>query len=258
MANIIQRARGAFDLLFRPGKLTQVEGFFKMLDGYTPSFYTYDGGVYEMELTRACIHAFATHCSKLLPTITGADARNLQKLLDHKPNYFMTSAQFLYKVATIYEAQNTCWIVPVLDRQDKLCGYYPLNPAQVEIVKVEGSPEPWLRYTFNDTSKGAIELSRCGVLSKYLYNHDLVGENNDVLKPTMQLISLQEQGIAEGIKNGASFRFMANVNNFAKAEDLKREREKFVKDNLGADSGGLALFRIPTQTCSRSPATRRS
>ena len=232
---------GAFDKLFkRPRVEKQVNSYFQMLDGYTPIFSTYDGGVYEMELTRSCIHTFANHCSKLMPVVTGANAKALQALLNGKPNPFMTSAQFLYKVATIYDTQNTCFIVPVLDAFDKLVGYYPVNPQQVEILDVEG--EPWLRYTFRTGQKAAIELSRCGVVSKYLYNSDIKGESNAALRPTLQLLSVQNQGIEEGIKNSASFRFMATVNNFAKAEDLKKERKKFVAENLGSDSGGLALF----------------
>ena len=232
---------GAFDKLFkRPKVEKQVTSYFQMLDGYTPIFSTYDGGVYEMELTRSCIHTFANHCSKLLPVVTGGNAKALTALLDGKPNPFMTSAQFVYKVATIYDTQNTCFIVPVLDDVDRLVGYYPVNPQQVEILEVEG--EPWLRYTFRSGEKAAIELSRCGVVSKYLYNSDIRGESNAALRPTMQLLSVQNQGIEEGIKNSASFRFMATVNNFAKAEDLKKERKKFVAENLGPDSGGLALF----------------
>ena len=232
---------GAFAQLFkRPRVEKQVSSYFQMLDGYTPIFSTYDGGVYEMELTRSCIHTFANHCSKLMPVVTGGNAKALQALLNGKPNPFMTSAQFLYKVATIYDTQNTCFIVPVLDAFDKLIGYYPVNPQQVEIIEVEG--EPWLRYTFRSGQKAAIELSRCGVVSKYLYNSDIKGESNAALRPTLQLLSVQNQGIEEGIKNSASFRFMATVNNFAKAEDLKKERKKFVAENLGPDSGGLALF----------------
>lgn len=241
MPTMAQRVQNAFDLLFRPAKSGKVSGYFKMLDGYTPSWITYDGGVYEMELTRSCIHAFATHCSKLLPTVTGADLRGLQRVLDGKVNPFMTSSQFLYKAATIYEAQNTCWILPVLDG-DATVGYYPINPSQVEIVTMEGSAEPFLRFTLRNGDKGAIELSRCGVISKFLYTDDLIGESNAALNPTLQLLSMQQQGIAEGIKNSASFRFMANVNNFAKASDLKKERERFVAENLGSDSGGLLLF----------------
>ena len=232
---------GMFDLIFkRPKTARQVNGYFKMLNGYTPIFTTYDGGVYEMELTRSCIHAFATHCSKLLPTVNGPDSRRLKALLENKPNPFMTSAQFIYKVATIYEAHNTCFIVPVLDRFDKLVGYYPVNPQQTEIIDVAG--EPWLRYTFSSGDNAAMELSRCGVVSKYLYKSDIVGETNAALQPTLQLLAVQNQGIKEGIKNSASFRFMATVNNFAKSKDLAGERKNWVSENLGDDSGGLALF----------------
>ena len=232
---------GAFDFLFKKPKAdTQVTGYFQLLDGYTPIFTTHDGGVYEMELTRACIHAFANHCSKLLPTVEGADQRGIKAMLDGKPNPFMTSAQFVYKVATIYETRNTCFIVPLLDKFDRLCGYYPVNPQQTEVVQVAG--EPWLRFTFKDGKKMAIELSRCGVISKYLYNSDIVGESNHALQSTLQLIHTQNEGIAEGIKNSASIRFMARVGNFIKREDLKKKRKEWVEDNLGSNAGGLALF----------------
>lgn len=233
---------GAFDKLFRRPKkeLKPVNGYFKMLDGYTPIFTTYDGGVYEMELTRACIHTFANHCSKLQPNVEGPDKRGVQAMLNGKPNLFMTSAQFLYKVATIYEAQNTCFIVPVLDEFDRLTGFYPVNPQQVEVIDVKG--EPWLRYTFKNGNKAAIELALCGVVSKYLYKSDIKGENNSALSPTLQLLNLQNQGISEGIKNSATLRFMATMANFTKREDAKKQRKEWVEDNLGAEAGGLAVF----------------
>lgn len=232
---------GAFSKLFqRPRIAKQVNGYFKMLDGYTPIFTSYDGGVYEMELTRSCIHTFANHCSKLLPTVSGADVRGIKAMLDGKPNPFMTSAQFVYKVATIYDTQNTCFIAPVLDEFDRIIGYYPVNPQQTEIIDVGG--EPWMRYKFRSGETAAIELSRCGVVSKYLYNSDIKGESNAALNPTLQLLNVQNQGIAEGIKNSASFRFMATVNNFSKGKDLAAERKNWVENNLGSDSGGLALF----------------
>ena len=232
---------GAFDKIFRRPKVAkEVNGYFQMLDGYTPIFTNYDGGVYEMELTRSCIHTFANHCSKLQPKVSGPDKRGLQALLDGRPNPFMTSAQFLYKVATIYEAKNTCFIVPVLDAFDKIIGFYPVNPAQTEIIDVNG--EPWLRYRFQTGEYAAMELARCGVVSKYLYKSDITGESNEALRPTLQLLSVQNQGIAEGIKNSASFRFMATAANFSKGTDLAKERMRWTEENLGTGNGGLALF----------------
>lgn len=232
---------GAFTKLFHKIKVKKKLGnFFAMLDGYTPVFNTYDGGVYEMELTRACIHTFANHCSKLQPEVTGPDPEGIKAMLDAKPNLFMTSAQFLYKTATIYEARNTCFIVPILDNFDRVAGYYPVAPDMAELREENG--EPFLVYTFGTGEKAAIELERVGVVSKFLYNNDLVGEDNSALNPTLQLLATQNKGIEEGIKNSASFRFMATVNNFSKSSDLAKERENWVEKNLGSGSGGLALF----------------
>ena len=232
---------GAFDKLFGNLKLKQqLGGYFAMLDGYTPVFTTYDGGVYEMELTRACIHTFATHCSKLQPEVTGPDPEGIKAMLDSKPNMFMTSAQFLYKVATIYEAKNTCFIVPIVDSFDRITGYYPVAPDKTELRELNG--EPFFVYTFGNGERAAIELERVGVVSKFLYNNDLVGESNDALNPTLQLLHTQNKGIEEGIKNSASIRFMAKLNNLMKKEDREKERKDWVAANLGSDAGGLALF----------------
>lgn len=232
---------GAFSKLFGNWKKkAALKSYFRMLDGYVPVFSSYDGGVYEMEITRACIHTFATHASKLRPVVTGPDKLGLQAILDGKPNPFMTSAQFVYKVATIYEAQNTCFIVPLLDPLERVVGFYPVDPQQTEIIEIDG--EPWLRYTFRTGEKAAMELARCGVVSKYLYHSDIKGETNAALRPTLQLLDTQNQGIAEGIKNSASYRFMAVMSNFTQDEDLEKERKNWVDANMGSGAGGLALF----------------
>ena len=232
---------GAFDKLLGKFKVKKAMGsWFQMLDGYSPVFNTYDGGVYEMELTRACVHTFASHCSKLQPKVMGPDSRGIQAMLEGKPNMFMTGAQFLYKAATIYETQNTCFIVPVLDVYDRIVGYYPVVPDMTELREQNG--EAFLVYTFGNGEQAAIELSRVGIVSKFLYRSDLMGEDNGALNTTLQLLATQNQGIEEGIKNSASFRFMATVNNFTKGKDLAKERETWVADNLGPGSGGLALF----------------
>lgn len=232
---------GAFDKLFGKVKVKkQLGNWFQLLEGYSPVFTTYDGGVYEMELTRASIHTFAQHCSKLQPVVEGADIFGLEPALKWKPNIFHTTPQFLYKAATIYKTQNTCFILPILDQFDRIVGYYPAAPEQSELREKDG--EAFLVYTFPNGEKAAIEFSRVGVLNRYLYKSDILGEDNSALTPTMQLLDTQNQGIAEGIKNSASFRFMATINNFTKGKDLANERKKWVEENLGGDAGGLALF----------------
>ena len=233
---------GILETVFRrPREKKQIQGFFKTLTAYTPVFTTWEGGIYESELCRSAIHAFASHASKLQPVMVGSAKKSLEKALKLQPNPFMSTSQFLYRVATILSVNNTAFIVPVEDDFGGITGYYPVIPARCEVV--ECGQEPWLRYHFSNGQTAAIEMERVGILTSFQYKDELFGESNAALIPTMQLIHTQNEGIREGIKNSATFRFMAQSGNFAKAEDLKKEQQRFTEANFGSEnSGGMLLF----------------
>ncbi len=235
---------GLFDKLFgnRPKEVGRYEGIFKLLNGYTPHFTTFGGGVYESELIRASINAIATHISKLSVESHGAARPALQNKLRHGPNQFQTWSQFMYRLATILYVHNTEFITPVYDEYGEPSGLYTPLPTRCDIVQYNGVP--YLRYEFHGGDKAAIELEYCGVMTRMQYRDDIFGETNRALLPTMDLIHIQNQGIEEGVKSAATYRFMAQMGNFAKAEDLAKERRRFTSENFAADAegGGLLLF----------------
>lgn len=235
---------GLFDVLFknRPRPRGEYEGFFKLLDGYTPHFTTWGGGLYESELVRAAINARATHISKLKVEMRGSAKQALQAKMKHGPNKFQTWSQFLYRASTILDIHNTLFITPVFDRYGEPSGIYTPLPQRCELVNY--NDVPYLRYEFGQGEKAAIELDLCGIMTKFQYRNDIMGETNRALFPTMDLIHIQNQGIEEGVKSAATYRFMAQVSNFTKAEDLAKERRRFTEENLSRDAngGGLLLF----------------
>ena len=81
----------------------------------------------------------------------------------------------------------------------------------------------------------------CGIMTRFQYSDDFFGESNAALSPTMELVNIQNQGISEGVKNAATFRFMARVSNFTKSEDLAKERARFSRENLQS-GGGVILW----------------
>ena len=86
-------------------------------------------------------------------------------------------------------------------------------------------------------------MNRCGIMNKFQYEDDFFGEDHLALLPTMDLIEVQNQGIQEAVKSSATFRFMARLDNFAKAEDLAKERKRFNAENFKSDgTGGILLF----------------
>ncbi len=216
--------------------------YFKMLNGFTPVFTSRNGGVYEMQLTRACIHAIATHCSKLQPKITGTAYDNLKNTLEWQPNEFQTTSQFLYRTATILYVDNTCYLVPVLnERTDWIEGYFPILPSMTEVLEDEDGV-PWLRYTFSSGEKAAIEFDKVGVLTRHQYHNEITGDSNEAIFPTLDLIHAQNEGIKKGIENASSYKFYAIAKNFAKSKDLKDEAKNFSKENFGADASNAVLM----------------
>lgn len=235
---------GLFDFIFgnRPKEKGTYDGVFKMLNGYTPRFTSFGGEVYESELIRAAINARATHVSKLKIEFQGAARPALQTKLRHGPNQFQTWSQFMYRLSTILDVHNTAFICPVYDQYGEPSGIYTPLPKRCELVQYSGVP--YLRYEFSNGQKAAIELAYCGIMTKHQYKNDLLGESNGALLPTMDLIHIQNQGIQEGVKSAATYRFMAQLSNFAKAEDLAKERKRFTAENFArdAEAGGLLLF----------------
>ena len=234
---------GLFDIIFgnRP-KARGIETTFKMLNGYSPRFTTWNGELYENELIRAAIHARATHISKLKVETQGAARPGLQNKLRHGPNQFQTWSQFMYRLSTLLDIYNTAFIIPIYDQYGEPSGIFAPLPEKCEVVQY--GKVPYLRYEFKNHEKAAVEMDFCGIMTKFQHKSDFFGESNHALFPTMDLIHIQNQGIEEGVKSAASYRFMAKVNNFTKAEDLAKERKRFTEENFAreAQGGGLLLF----------------
>lgn len=235
---------GLFDRLFghAPNPTGKYDGGYKMLNGYVPRFSKFEGGIYESEIVRSAINARATHISKLTVEVKGSARPALQTKLKHAPNEFQTWSQFLYRLSTILDVHNTAFIVPVFDKYGEVSGLFAPLPSKCEMAK--WGDEPYLRYEFGWGDTAAIELRSCGIMVKYQYKNDFFGEDNMALFPTMELINIQNQGIQEGVKSAATYRFMAQLSNFSKAEDLAKERKRFTAENFARDAegGGLLLF----------------
>lgn len=215
---------------------------FKFLTTYSPVFSTYDGGVYELELTRSAINTIATHCSKLNPVIIGSNQqKKLSKILQSKPNYLMTTQQFLQRLITIYLCENNAFIIPIYDNIycDRIVGLYPVRGAGARIVRENNID--YLIYVVDGT-KYCIEYERVGHLKNHLYKHEYQGESNIPLNTTIDLIHTQDEGIKEGIKAGAMIRFIARIATIQKPKDLKEEQKRLKEENLSMDNSGGFLI----------------
>lgn len=241
---------GLFEKLFpRPAtaddvrKVTeaiQAAQYFKTLTAYQPHFTTWNGSIFESDLVRAAIDVRARHISKLKVEIVGTANPKLQTRLKLRPNSFMTWPQMLYRISVILDIHNTAIVAPLKNEYGEVVGYYPLLPTRCDVVEAGGTP--YLRYEFKNGTKAATPLSETVILTRFQYKSDFFGSSNDALEPTMKLIHVNNQGIEEAVKSGATFRFMARLSNFALDEDIAKERTRFVENNFNGEDGGLLLF----------------
>lgn len=215
---------------------------FRLINGYSPTFTTFNGGLYEMHLIRAAIETIATHASKLNPTIASPEYKHLEKLLKERPNDLMNMQQFISRLVTMLECDNNAFIIPIYADKTatKVIGLYPVLSRGSKVVQEDG--DLYLVYKIENTTR-AIEYSRVGHLRKHYYDKEIYGSNNSVMQSTVELINAQEQGIMEGIKNGASIRLLAKLTNVLTPEHMNEERKRLREDNLEmSNNGGILMF----------------
>jgi hypothetical protein len=236
---------GLFEKLFgrKSQQVAQAAGkseSFQTLTAYRPAFTSWNGKMYEDALIRAVVDAIARHISKLRIELVGSAKPELKAAIKQGANSMQSTSQMLYRAATILFLCNNLPIVPELDEFGRTVGYFPVLPTMCELVQYDGNV--YLRYSFSNGQKAAIEGTRCTILTRHQFRDDVFGEDNKALNTTLALLDLQKQGVEEGIRNSATFRFMARLGNFAKPEDLAKERQRFNKENLQGEGNGILLF----------------
>lgn len=229
-----------FDKIFRPQKVV-ADRYFHTLTSYEPVFNRWRGEIYESELVRAAIDAIARHISKLQVKINGAAQPKMQTILKKKPNPFQTWSQFLYRCATILEMQNTLFIVPIIDIDNDVSGLWACLPEKCKILESKNGRQ-YLEYEFANRQKAAVELNRCGIMTKMQYKDDFFGSSNAALTPLLDLLTIERQGIEEAVKSASSFRFIARSTNWKDPEDLAQEQKNFNVRNMRSDQNGFLLF----------------
>lgn len=236
---------GMFDKIFgrrEQPKALKAAKTFTLLQGYTPAFTTWNGSIYESELIRASLDAWGRHAAKLTLNTKGSAKPELQKRLKVRPNAFQEWTKFQYQTATILGVRNNVFMVKTRDEFGNTTGIINIVPDKWELVEYQG--EPWVRFWLRNGKTRAEALRDIGIMTRFQFKNELFGENNEALEPVLDLITLQRQGISEGIKNGASYRFMAQSDNWASDDDLGLEMSRYNKVTFGnkKTAGGVLLF----------------
>jgi len=218
-----------------------VAEYFKLINAYSPVYKSFTGGVYEMELTRAAIHAKANCISRLKPIVNGSNNGAYERMLQFNPNPLMDAKKYLYRIATLLFVNNNVFIAPMYDdMRQKIVGLYPLAPQKCQLKKFNG--KLWLAYEFQTGETGAIEFEKCGRLNQFQNKDELFGENNAPMNATLQMMNAQDQAIINAVKNSANIKILAKLAQSLRPADVEAERERFVKLNFAENDSEVLLI----------------
>ena len=236
--------RNMFQTVFgkqkEPSNVTQ----YRFLNNYSPLFTTFNGNMYDSDIVRTCIDAIARNAAKLKPKhIRRANGEiaelsdALQWLLSVRPNPYMSTYDFLYKIVSQLYANNNSFVYIQLDPAGAITGLYPLSFSSLEFVEYD--QELYCRFSFLTGFRITIPYTEVIHLRRHFNEDDIFGESNQKpFAPTLSLIQTVNQGIINAIKSSARLRGFLKFSQTLRPEDLKAQRDQFVSDYLSINNDG--------------------
>lgn len=234
-----------FDRIFNRQTTAQKS---KMIEE-TASFSIYSGDAYSSDVYREGVDAIARNAGKLKGSHVikykdhdrvDGDCQ-LNRLLQVRPNPFMSAYDFTYKLVTRLFLYNNAFAF--IDRDDRgvVRGLYPITASHVDLL-ADQNGELFCQFTIRNGRQIIFSYRDVIHLRRFFNDDDILGADNSAIVPGLELAQTQNDGIIAGIKSGASIRGILKFTQIMSPTKLKEERDAFVSDYLeiGNDGGVVA------------------
>lgn len=224
---------------FKNAILNRKYARWKELGKYNAIFSSFGTDIYKSAAVRDCIRPLAEHTSKANARCTD---KRIERILNVSPNMYMSGKDFLSKVRTKLEIKNTAFIYISRDETGKVTGFYPVPYSYFEALEYQNG----LFIKFHFAGEAARELvlpwADLAVLRKDYNESDISGDDNEPILEMLELINTTNQGVANAVKATANLRgILKSTKSMLSPEDIKKNKETFVKDYLSLENeGGIA------------------
>lgn len=221
----------------------------EVMSGSPAIFTPFSGDAYESDIYRAAVDSIARNAAKLRGThiITMEQQRKngdnyLNRILQVRPNPYMTAYDMLYKLITHYYLYNNAFAFLQKDNRGYLVAIWPLRPQFMEYV-TDPSGELYCNFIFAGGKTVTLHFSEVLTVRRFFNSNDLLGDTNTAILPTLDLAHTQSEGMQSAIKANATIRGILKYSQVLAPERLKEEKEAFINDYLTvSNSGGIAAI----------------
>ena len=238
--------RSVFNSLFNNEKPKQTQTI-KLLNDYQNYFTKFDSDIYNDATIRTCIHTIATAAAKLKPChirrVDGKVSKQkgmLDLLLSQRPNEFMSSYDFLYKVVSQLYLHNNSFVYIQHNGAGNIISLYPLDFTNLELRETTNNGELFCKFSFRDNNV-TVPYTSLIHLRKNFATNEIFGSNvNDALQTPVSNLTILKQSLESAIKNSTRLRGYLQVTGTFTKKDQKAALDDFVS-NIDSKSGYAVL-----------------
>lgn len=236
---------GVIDRIFKKRERTAAVPSAQIVNEPTGVFTAYTGDAYGNDIFREGVDAIARNVGKLKGShvITYADHEKvegdckLNRLLQVRPNPYMTAFDFLYKIATHYYLYNNAFAYLERDGRGGVTGIYPITAASMEML-CDPLNNLYCRFYFRSGRQAVFSYRDIIHLRRHFNSDDLLGDGNGALYPALEIAHAQNEGIVNSIKSGANIRGILKYTQIMSPEKLKEEKQRFTEEYLQISNDG--------------------
>ena len=212
-------------------------------------FSMYGGDAYSNDIFREAVDAIARNAGKLKGShvVTYAGERHettdgrLNRLLQTRPNRYMSSYDFLYKLTTRLFLYNNAFAYIDRDERGNVRALYPITATHVDILS-DATGSLFCGFMLRDGREVTLPYDDIVHLRRFFNENEILCEDNTAIASGIELAQTQNDGITSAIRAGASIRGILSFTQIMSPTKLKEEKDAFVKDylELGNEGGVIA------------------
>ena len=244
----MKEKRSLFEMIFGKKKTEKNLSSYKLLNGYESYWSNWGKNIYDSKVARTAIDRIATHAAKLTPKHIQEDINHPIKgeinfMLQNNPNPIMTTYDFIYKIVAQLYTYNNAFVFIAKDKRGYITGFYPILSYEETLLE-DSSGTIFLKFKFVNGKTYTLPYTELIHLRRFYNDDDFWGDSNCVLKTDLDTAHTSSEGIKNAIKMTNSLKGILNFTNaMLKKEDIKTNRDNFVKDFLGVgNNSGIAAL----------------
>ena len=239
--------RNLYNKFFGKAQKSSIKGAtnFQLLNHYFANLSGFNGNLYDEATVRSCIHSIAINCAKLKPQHKKSKKLindRLNTLLSLRPNQYMNSFDFIYKIVTQLLCSNNAFVYVHYNEFGEVVGLFPINFSNLQLLDYKG--EMFVKFNFLNGKTVCLPYSDLIHIRRHFNEHEIFGSTQQKpLETPLNVLNAINQGIVNSIHLSSGLRGLLQFKSVTPDVKQKAIKDNFVNSYLNINnSDGFATL----------------